>query len=173
MAALTTTISIEEFHARYAGEPGFEYWFGEVVKKKVPTWLHGVLQYLLAELFFQHGYFSASDVDLRISREFQPRPDVVASLDPEPSPYPTKPLEIVAEILSSEDEKIDEKCQSYADLGISQIFVFDPAKRSAAEWNHEKKQLDTVETLVLHNGSVISVHEIYVLLDKRSARPSR
>jgi Uma2 family endonuclease len=52
-----THISLEEFHARYAHESGYEYWFGEVVHKSVPTWLHAILQSLLAEIFYEQGYF--------------------------------------------------------------------------------------------------------------------
>ena len=115
-----TYISLEEFHARYAHQHGYEYWFGVVVSKTAPTWLHAILQSLLAELFYEQGYFSGSELDLRISRDFQPRPDVAASLHLESTGYPTKPIDIVAEILSPGDsaDKVLEKCRHYEALGI-------------------------------------------------------
>ncbi len=135
--AATTHISLEKFHARFGDESGYEYWFGEVVRKSAPTWLHAILQSLLTESFYQHGYFAGSELDLRISRAFQPRLDVAASLELESTGYPTKPTDIVAEILSPDDAagKVFEKCQHYGELGISQIYVFDPIGRSAAQWN--------------------------------------
>lgn len=169
MASSTTRISLEDFHARYSNESGYEYWFGEVVQKAVPTWLHAILQALLAEIFYEHGYFSASELDLRISREFQPRPDVVASLELESHTYPTKPIDIVAEIVSPDDvpAKILEKCSHYADLGIAQIYVIDPIQRSVTQWNRHKHDLEPVRELKLTNGSIVHVNSIFARLDER------
>jgi hypothetical protein len=41
----------------YAHENGWEYWFGEAVRKPVPTWLHAILQGLLAELLYKGRFF--------------------------------------------------------------------------------------------------------------------
>lgn len=49
MAAGTSVLTLEEFNARYAHEDGYEYWFGEVVQKGLPTWLHGLLQVILGK----------------------------------------------------------------------------------------------------------------------------
>ena len=146
-------LSLEEFHARYANQGGFEYWFGEVVQKSVPTWLHAILQSLLAQIFSEQGYFAGSELDLRISREFQPRPDVAASLELESTSYPTKPIDIVAEILLPDDLPVQviEKCRHYEALGIRQIYVFDPVKRTAAQWQPATQQLDQIDQLILTN----------------------
>jgi Uma2 family endonuclease len=167
-------ISLEEFHARYAHESGYEYWFGKVVRKSVPTWLHAILQALLAEIFYEHGYFSGSELDLRISCDFQPRPDVAASLELESPGYPTKPIDIVAEILSPDDppEKVLEKCQHYTELGIPQIYVFDPIQRSAAKWNRVNQLLEPITELSLTNGSVLFVDSIFARFDQRLKRRS-
>ncbi len=167
--ATATHISLEEFHVRFAHESGYEYWFGEAVRKSVPTWLHAILQSLLAEIFYEHGYFSGSELDLRISRDFQPRPDVAASLELESPGYPTKPIDIVAEILSPDDpaEKVFEKCQHYAELGIFQIYVFDPIARSAAQWNRADQQLERIDELTLTNGSIVQVATIFIRFDQR------
>jgi Uma2 family endonuclease len=170
--ATASHISLEEFHARYAHENGYEYWFGEVVKKSVPTWLHAILQSLLAEIFYEQGYFSGSELDLRISSDFQPRPDVAASLDLESDGYPTKPIDIVAEILSPDDPsgKVVEKCQHYAAIGIPQIYVFDPVERSASQRNCAQQRLEQISELTLTNGSVLQVDSIFARLDQRLKR---
>jgi Uma2 family endonuclease len=172
--AAVTYISPEEFHARYAHEHGYEYWFGEVVTKTVPTWLHAILQSLLAEIFYEQGYFSGSELDLRISRDFQPRPDVAASLTLESTDYPTKPIDIVAEILSPDDPagKVLEKCRHYAALGIAQIYIFDPIERSALRWNAARQELEQISELTLTNGSIVSAASIFARFDERLKRRS-
>ncbi len=172
--ATVNYISPEEFHARFAHEHGYEYWFGEVVTKTVPTWLHAIMQSLLAEIFYEQGYFSGSELDLRISRDFQPRPDVAASLNLETTGYPTKPIDIVAEILSPDDPagKVLEKCQHYAALGIPQIYVFDPIERSASRWNVAQQLLEQISDLNLTNGTVVPVESIFARFDQRLKRRS-
>ena len=172
MATSTIHISINEFHARYANESGYEYWFGEVVQKSVPTWIHAILQTLLAEIFYEEGYFSGSELDLRISREFQPRPDVAASLELESHGYPTKPIDIVAEILSPDDSavRILEKCRHYAGIGIGQIYVFDPVERTAAQWDSSESALRRVDELKLTNGACVRVADIFARFDERLKR---
>jgi Uma2 family endonuclease len=167
--ATAAHLSLEEFQARYANESGFEYWFGEVVRKSVPTWLHAILQSLLAQILFEQGYFAGSELDLRISREFQPRPDVAASLELESAGYPTKPIDIVAEILSPDDPpaKVLEKCHHYDQLGIRQIYVCDPIQRTFALWNPETRQLEPIAQLVLTNGAIVTGENIWARFEER------
>lgn len=167
--ASIANVSLEEFHTRYANEGACEYWFGEVVQKSLPTWLHAILQGLLAEIFYEQGYFAGSELDLRISHNFQPRPDVAASLQLESTGYPTKPIDIVAEILSPDDVELRmlEKCRHYQELGIAQIYVFHPVERWAAQWNAATGKLERVSELKLTNGSIVGVNEIFVRLDDR------
>lgn len=168
-------VSLEEFQTRYANEGPYEYWFGEVVEKSAPTWLHAILQSLLGEIFYEQGYFSGPELDLRISREFQPRPDVAASLELESTGYPTRPIDMVAEILSPDDNlaRMQEKCRYYADLGIKRIYVFDPVDRWAAEWNRDSNELQRVNELQLTNGSVVRVADLFERLDQRLKRRGR
>jgi Uma2 family endonuclease len=165
-----TLISLEQYHERYSNEHGYEYWFGEVVRKPVPTWLHSILQALLAELFTKAGYIAGSELDLRINRDWEPRPDVAATLKPITEPYPTKPIEVVAEVLSPDDTvaKINEKCSLYSHIGIAQIFVFDPEHKRAWEWEHERSGLEQIDTqLALQNGATIMLQEIWSELERR------
>ena len=170
MAAGTTPLTLQEFNAQYAGEHGYEYWFGEIVQKGMPTWLHGLLQLILGELFYKLGYASASEIDLRIDPNWQPRPDVIAALEME-QPYPRKPVDIVAEVLSDDPmTKVFEKCRNYARIGIPQIFVFDPESKTAWEWSREANNLERIQTLALRNGSRLEVDEIWAELEARIAR---
>lgn len=167
MASATTLLTLEEFNEHYGREHGYEYWFGEVVKKGMPTWLHGLMQAILAEFFYKLGYVSGSEVELRIDPNWQPRPDVTATLEVE-QPYPTKPVDIVAEVLSDDPmTQVFEKCRNYARIGIPQIFVFDPQSRAAWQWSRGADNLERVQTLRLGNGSVLDVSEIWTELDGR------
>ncbi len=167
MAAATTLLTLEEFNAQYAHEHGYEYWFGEAVQKGMPTWLHGLLQAILLELFHKLGYVSGSEIELRIDPNWQPRPDVTAALKIE-QPYPTKPVNIVAEVLSDDPmTKVFEKCRNYARIGIPQIFVFDPESQTAWEWSRETDNLERIQNVRLGNGSTLEVNDIWAELDAR------
>lgn len=167
MATATTLLTLEEFNARYANEHGYEYWFGEVVQKAMPTWLHSVLQGLLFELLHRLGYVSGTELELRIDPNWQPRPDVAAALKVE-GRYPTKPVDIVVEILSDDPmTRVFEKCRHYARIGIPQIFVFDPESKTAWEWSRQTGNLERVQTLHLKNGASLDVAEVWAELDAR------
>ena len=102
MATATSQLTLRQFREQYASESGYEYWFGEVVRKAVPTWLHALIQKILCLYLDGAGYESAAELELGIDPEWEPRPDVAASLVIE-QPYPTAPIDIVAEVLSPED----------------------------------------------------------------------
>ena len=140
MIAATTLVTLDQYHAQYENENGYEYWFGEVVRKPAPTWLHAILQAQLSELLYQLGYFSGSELALRVLPDWEPRPDVSASLELE-QPYPTKPIAIAIEILSNDEvSRLFSKCRKYVKMGIPQVFVFDPEAHDAWEWSWETRQ---------------------------------
>lgn len=167
-AQTTATLTLEQYHARYAGENGYEYWFGEAVRKPTPTWLHAILQGLLTEIFHRLGYFSGSELTLRVDPQWEPRPDVAAALDLT-EPYPTKPVDIVVEILSPDDTMalVFRKCRHYVRIGIPQIFVFDPEARDAWEWSRDTDNLERITRLLLDNGAGVEVSEVWAELDQR------
>jgi Uma2 family endonuclease len=164
-------LTLEEFHrfehSRTDG-PRYEYWFGKAVPKAMPTWLHSTLQRLLTDLLESLGYYTAVELALRILPAWHPKPDVAAATFRE-HPYPTKPIEIVAEVLSPADEPraVNEKCQLYEQSGIGQIYVFDPEKRTAKLWSSQLDRLVDIEALRLPNGVVYPVKEIWTELDRR------
>ncbi len=125
MATATHLLTVEEFRARYANEkPYYEYWFGEAVQKSAPTWLHGVLQALLCELLRGSGYKSGTEVELRVADDWQPKPDVIGTTHVD-EPYPTKPPDVVVEVLSPDDRMHDvfRKCRSTCE-SASPLFSF-------------------------------------------------
>jgi Uma2 family endonuclease len=168
MATATAQLTLRQFREQYANEPGYEYWFGELVRKSVPTWLHALIQKILCLHFDAAGYESAPELQLRIDPEWEPRPDVAASLVIE-QPYPTKPVDIVAEVLSPDDRmsRVFEKCRLYARAGIGQIYLFDPELRVAWEWSRETENLERIAEMRLANGKTISVQAIWEELDRR------
>ena len=169
MAAGTTLLTLEQFNAQYANEHGYEYWFGEVVQKGMPTWLHGLLQLILAEFFYRAGYATASEIDLRIDPNWQPRPDIIAATEIE-QPYPTKPVDIAAEILSDDPmTKVFEKCRNYARIAVRQIFVFDPEAKMAWQWSRETNNLERIQSANLTNGSTLEVDQIWAEMAARMA----
>lgn len=164
-------LTLDQYRERYANEKGYEYWHGKAIKKAMMTpRVHGILQLLIGELFRQAGYVSSAETELRIDPEWEPKPDVTAELNPDLSePYPTKPVEIVAEILSPTDQMTDvfRKCRLYAGIDIGQILVFDPEERIAWQWSRETINLERVHELRLSNGHTLSVADIWAELDRR------
>ena len=169
MAAGTQLLTLEEFRLRYANEkPYYEYWFGEAIQKAVPTTSHGLLQFILCELLKRAGYRAAPEVELRIDPDWQPKPDVLASLSPLERPYPTKPVELVMEVLSPTDAMslVYDKCQNYQRIGIEQIFVLDPESRKGWEWSRAMQNLERIDALRLTNGKYIALADVWQELDK-------
>ena len=167
MASELQLLTLQEFRARYEScKPHFEYWNGEPVQKATPTWLHGLLQTLLCQLLREAGYKAGVEIELRISADWEPVPDVIGATRIE-QPYPTKPVEIVVEILSPSDPlgRLLEKCRRYSQIGIGQIFVIDPDKRIGFEWKQQEAELLEIAALDLPNGRQILLSELWRRLD--------
>jgi Uma2 family endonuclease len=158
-------VTVEQFDRQYGQQkPYFEYWFGEPVQKAMPTWIHSLLQKIIMRLLDDAGYESGAEVKLKTSTEFQPLPDVSAVLPGHVElPYPIRPVEVVVEILSPDDQfaQILTKCRFYCELGISHIYVVDPDARQVWCWRHNQ-QLMLVESLIS-----IPVSAIWSELDRR------
>ena len=173
MASTTVSLTLQEYHARYASQSGCEYRFGEVVQKSAPTWLHSILQVLLGEVFARAGYTAGSELELRIDPKWEPRPDVSASLHIE-HPYPTRPVDIVAEVLSPDRMlQVLEKCELYERIGIPRIFVFDPESRKAWEWDRSRQNLERIGGGIvdLDNGARIHLDkDIWTEMSRRANR---
>jgi len=163
-------LSLEEFRHRYAEEkPYFEYWFGEAVQKTVPTVLHALLVKLLLFALDRAGYKSAPELELRIDPDWQPKADVAAwtRID---TPYPTKPVDVVVEVLSPDDrmQRVISKCRNYERIGIPAIFVMDPEFQDAWEWSGTTQNLERISSMMLPNGKRIAVEDLWSELERES-----
>jgi Uma2 family endonuclease len=153
MAPSATFLSIADFDKLYAAEPGWEYWFGEARRKPVPTKFHGILQNLLADLLRWAGYIAIVESDLRIVNDWRPRPDVYGVLKEFEGAYPTRPVDVVFEVLSDDDDVLT-KCKHYTEIQIPAVFVFDPAAQTIDNWDGTK--LVSVTDVKLGNGVTIT-----------------
>ena len=137
MVSVAENFTLFEFQSRYEkGDTSYEYWYGRAIAKAMPTWLHGILQVISSELLNDAGYIAGSEVELRIAPEARPKPDVFATKGEIEDPYPTKAVDVVAEILSPDDSMtfVIEKCRTYQEWGFPNIYVVDPASRLVFRW---------------------------------------
>jgi Uma2 family endonuclease len=149
MAAVVDRLSLAEFHLKYGhSDLAYEYWDGKAIPKAIATWIHGFLQGLIARLLSDAGYKAGSEVDLRIDAEKIPRPDIIATRGRIESPYPTRAVEVVVEILSTDDPMpyLLQKCDAYRDWGFEFVYVVDPENRKV--YRSTGRGLDVVTTLV-------------------------
>jgi Uma2 family endonuclease len=138
MSAGTQHLTIEQFRNIYGEtKPYYEYWGGAAIQKAVPTKLHSKLQKLLANVLAELGFHSFTELTLRIDPTWEPIPDVAATVEDFDGPYPTAPVDVVAEVLSPQDTftLVEEKCERYAAAGVTDILVFDPVDRKAWKWD--------------------------------------
>ena len=157
MARTASSLSLEEYDLIYGHESGWEYWFGEARRKPAPTYLHGLLSLLLAELLRKAGYFVSGESDLKVVSDWQPRPDVYGVIEGVEGTYATK-VDVVFEVLSKDDD-ILAKCQQYARIGIPQVFAFDPETQTITEWANDR--LMPVADVRLTNGVTITGQTIW------------
>jgi Uma2 family endonuclease len=170
MATATTHLTLEEFDQQYGHESGWEYWFGEAVRKPVPTWYHAILQIVLSNLLFEAGYFAGGEIDLKVDPDWQPRPDVLGNTAIS-GRYPTQPVDIVIEVLSDDQFRyLTDKCGHYQRIGIERIYVADPEERKLWKWNSDQRHLDLVNKIELPNGRSLTSSLIWTEFEKRVAK---
>ena len=164
----TPLLTLQEFHERYDGrKPYFEFRRGEAIQKAMPTWLHNLLEDILVQMLRATGYRAGHDIELRVTDDWRPIPDVIA--DSKIShPYPTKPVDVVIEVLSPTDRMSDtlQKCADYQSIGIEAIFVIDPEQRAAWQWN--SGNLNFVSRFDLPNGAHLILSSVWEEMDKQS-----
>jgi Uma2 family endonuclease len=162
-------LTLEEFRVRYAGEkPYYEYWAGEAIQKSMPTWLHGLIQTIVASLFKDIGYRSASEVTLRLDKEYEPVPDVIAVDSPLKQPYPTRAFAVVVEILSPDDpfSRVLRKCRLYERWEIQKIIVIDPETRIV--WSFENGTLNETALLARRGTKEATAADLWAEVDRQS-----
>ena len=153
-------------------KPYHEFWFGEAVPKAMPSWIHGMLQFLMMRLLREIGYKGvASEVMLRLSPYVCPLPDVIATSGSFQLPYPTKPFDVAIEILSPSDsaQNLFRRCRLFAQWGISHIYVLDPEERTVQHWNMETNGLEDVDLLTFAGKPSLTAQRIWTELDREIA----
>ena len=139
MATATQKLTFEQFQEQYRNaERAYEFWDGEARPKGLPTIIHGLLQKIVMLVLDAAGFTSLPEVELRIFREFHPRPDVIATKRLRLEKYPTTGWDVVVEILSEDDsfQNVREHCQNYEASGFGKIYLVDPSDRSVSEWKN-------------------------------------
>lgn len=134
MAAQASPLTIEEFHKLYDGaKPAYEYWFGQAIQKPMPTNLHGLIQFILATLLKRAGWNPNIEVRLKVVREAEPVPDLIAIRGKYKGAYPRRAPELCIEILSPGDtlRRALEKAKHYLSWGCECVWIIDPDKRTA------------------------------------------
>lgn len=169
MSAVAEKLSFQEFQSKYERhERSYEYWYGQAIARGMPTWIHGLLQRIVMELLTEAGYIAASEVELRIVPDAHPKPDVIATKGEVEDPYPTKPVEVVVEILSKDDPMphILEKCQAYRAWGFEFVHVVNSESRQLFRWTGTGLELS-------NNLTSIPVARIWERLDEALRRGRR
>jgi Uma2 family endonuclease len=147
-----TLISPEEYvSTRFEWEP--EYVHGELRTRPMPTFVHGQVESMLAELLRmvrrQNAIKVATNVRCRLSDDLYLLPDVVLTHAEPYEQVPTIPAIMVAEILSPDDSYLDltEKMAEYASWGVKHIWLINPWRKELQVWSND--QFATVGKLEL------------------------
>ena len=147
MAAQPEALTLEEFHKLYDGaKPAYEYWYGQALRKPMPTVLHGIVQVILAMLLERAGWNTASEVRLKVVQEVEPVPDLIAVRGKFKGRYPSAAPELCVEIMSPEDTlaKTLEKSKRYISWGSQHVWIIDPEKRTAWDLSAEAPSLSWI-----------------------------
>lgn len=123
---------------RVIDDRSFELWYGRLIPKSMPTWIHGLLQFIINKELEEAGFIAAPEVELRIVADAHPRPDIVAVNAKPSGSYACTAVDIVVEILSADDTwaYLKEKLQKYEEWGCGLIYPVDPGDRSIMRWQH-------------------------------------
>ena len=158
-------VPVEEY-LRLTDKPYSEYRDGVLYPKPMPTFLHGIIQSVLAGLLRALGLVAGTEVTVRISPNHYLVPDVVAARRME-LPYPTEPVLLCCEILSPDDRigATFAKCEEYHAWGVPYCWVIDPVKRTAWEYHSGADPERAIDAL--RAGEVaVGLDELFGALDR-------
>lgn len=134
-AMATTGISLEEY-LRTVPDPDVEYIDGFLKERPVVFSIHGLLQLEIGMWFNNHrkewNVRAAVEVRTQVAKDRVRIPDVVVDAARKWPAILTSPPMIVIEILSPSDSMIEleQKCDEYSAMGIANVWVINPEKRS-------------------------------------------
>lgn len=170
MAAHPLPLSLEEFHRLYDGaKPAYEYWYGSAVRKSSSTILHGVVQRAIALLLVKASWNAASEVRLKVVRDAEPVPDVLAVRGKFKGRYPTVAPELCVEILSPGDRltRVLEKARIYISWGSQCVWIIDPEQRTAWSVSQEAPEPAWIapEGALRIGDTAIELHALFAEVD--------
>ncbi len=146
MAAIETAISLEQY-LRTAYRPDVEYIHGQLKEKPVPEFLHGVVQAILASWFRDHrkewNILVAVETRTQVDENHVRLPDVVVVRKGEGARGALVQAPLVAiEILSPSDSYADlrERASDLRAMGVQNVWLLDPARRTAEIWTGKNWQ---------------------------------
>lgn len=105
----------------------------------MPTALHGLVQRIIMMLLDKAGWNTASEVRIKIVKDAEPVPDVIAVRGKFKSSYPRTAPELCIEILSPGDRlaKALKKAGTYISWGSQCVWIIDPDQRTAWSLSQE------------------------------------
>lgn len=147
-------VSVQDY-LRLAEKPNCEYIDGMLRPKPMAAVAHGRTQYLLAMLLRRQGIEALPEVTVGLSGTKYLVPDVVAARTLQ-SPYPTEPVLLCAEILSSEDRigEMPAKCEQYDAWGVPFCWVIDPDRQTAWQYHAGQEPERLARGGELHAGDL-------------------
>ena len=173
--ARQTIISLDEY-LKHIPDPDVEYVDGHLKERPVVAPMHGVLQSEICLWFGQHRQewklLAGVEVRTQVAPDSVLLPDVVVHPmrdwplgEGAPQRF-TKPPLIVIEILSPGDpmSEMEYKCDASAIMGIQNIWVINPMRRSGRIW----KQGDWVATTRFDagmNGIYLDINWLFAQID--------
>jgi Uma2 family endonuclease len=169
--ASTTLISVSEYLSTIY-EPDCDYLDGELQERNVEETAHSFLQSILVALLNAHRrdwqLVAGTEMRLQVEQNRYRVPDVCVQRrsDPHDPIITTAPL-ICIEILSPEDriQRMQEKIEDYARMGVQHIWIVDPIKRHAWTATPET-QTRTHEAFAIPGTPIrIVLSEVFAELD--------
>ena len=151
MRAIEEKLTYAEFQVRYErADLAYEYWMGNAIPKAAHTWIHGLLQGIIGELLNEAGYTAGASVELRIIPDAHPKPDIIATSGKINESYPSKAVDVVVEILSTEDPMLYvlEKCEAYRTWGFEHVYVVNPDSRQVFRWTGSALEVSEMLTSI-------------------------
>ncbi len=141
MAALPTTLTLEQFHELdLSGKPHLEFWYGEAIRKPMATFVHGLIQHVLVQILLRHKLIAIPEVRVRLSHDTELVPDMMVTKKLPSGKYPTEAFELAVEIRSPEQSLpwLTEKARYYIAQGVKHVWIIDPEAQTAWMFDQDK-----------------------------------
>jgi Uma2 family endonuclease len=168
MVMSTTALMPLDDYLRSTEKPYCEYRDGVVSPKAMATKLHSIIQRVLMMLLQNQGAQAFPELAVRVTPTKYLVPDITVA-DDFPGPYPTEPVRLCCEVLSTEERlgTMLAKCEEYHAWGVPFCWVIDPVKRTA--WEDHAAAEPTRVTERLRAGELsVSLDELFAALPAAS-----